>query len=99
MTRSTLRCTVASFLLLLFSLTALAAAAPVRTSVGPMTGPVKSPPNLSFFWNQLIRLWEKAGSSLDPDGKPQTSPNSGSSLDPSGFLPDNGGSLDPSGVK
>jgi len=94
-----MRPTVASFLFLLLSLTALATAAPVRTSVSPMAGSVKSQPSLTFFWKQMIRLWEKAGSSLDPDGKPQTSPNSGGSLDPSGFFSDAGGSLDPDGAK
>lgn len=102
MTRSTLRRTVASFLFLLLSLTALAAATPVQPIAGPMAGLVKSQPILAFLWNQMIRLWEKEGSSLDPDGKPQTtSPrtNEGGSLDPSGFLLDGGSSLDPSGAK
>lgn len=99
MTRSAMRCTVASFLFLLLSLTALASAAPARPAAGPTTGFVKSQPILTFLWNQMIRLWEKEGGSLDPDGKPQATPNSGGSLDPSGFLPDNGSSLDPDGAK
>jgi hypothetical protein len=99
MTRSALRRTVASFLFLLLSLAALAAAAPDRSTTAPTVGLVKSQPIFSFLWHQMIRLWEKAGGSLDPSGQPQTSPNSGSSLDPNGFLPDNGSSLDPDGAK
>jgi len=102
MTRSALRRIAASFLFLLLSLTALASAARARPAGRPTAGPMKSQPSLSFFWKQMIRLWEKSGSSLDPDGKPQTtSPrtNEGGSLDPSGFLLDGGSSLDPSGAK
>ena len=101
MTRSAVRRTVASFLFLLLSLTALANAAPAWSATGPKARPSKSQSIVSFLWNHLIGLWEKEGGSLDPDGKPQTSPrpNAGSSLDPSGALSDNGGSLDPDGAK
>ncbi|MFY9826987.1 MAG: hypothetical protein WAM82_36885 [Thermoanaerobaculia bacterium] len=100
MTRSTLRRTAAAFLFLLLSLTALAA--PARPIARPTTSVVKSQSIFSFFWNQMIRLWEKEGGSLDPNGKPQTTspqPNAGGSLDPDGLLPDNGSSLDPNGAK
>src|SRR5436305_552038 len=100
MTRSAVRRTVASFLfLLLVSLTALAAAAPLRSVTGPKARPAKNQPVVTSLWNTLVHIWEKAGGSLDPDGKPLTSPapNSGSSLDPDGL--DAGGSLDPSGAK
>lgn len=95
MTRSALRRTVVSFLFFLLSLTALAAAAPLRSC--PKTEPLKSQPIFSFLWAQMSRLWEKEGSSLDPDGKQR--PDGGGSLDPNGFLLDNGGSLDPDGAK
>ncbi|MFY9826988.1 MAG: hypothetical protein WAM82_36890 [Thermoanaerobaculia bacterium] len=102
MSRSTLRRTITSFLVLLLSLTALAAAAPARPVAGPAAQVVKSPSILSFLWNRLIHLWEKEGSSLDPSGKPQatnTRRDEGSSLDPDGLLNDAGGSLDPDGAK
>lgn len=101
MTRSALRRTAASFLFLLLSLTALAAAAPARSAAGPKAGHSKGQTIVSSLWTTLIHFWEKAGSSLDPDGKPQPSvtPNSGGSLDPSGAQSDNGGSLDPDGAK
>jgi hypothetical protein len=56
---------------------------------------------VSSLWNNLVRLWEKEGSSLDPNGKPQLNPapNAGSSLDPDRALSDNGSSLDPNGAK
>lgn len=54
---------------------------------------------LSFVWKNLARLWSKEGSSLDPNGKPQTGQptDAGSSLDPSGVNAngEEGGSLDP----
>ncbi|MBW8877276.1 MAG: hypothetical protein JF614_20115 [Acidobacteria bacterium] len=101
MTRSALRRTVATFLFLLLSLTALAAAAPPRLAAGPKAGPSKSQPVVSLLWNTLVHFWEKEGSSLDPNGKPLTNPapNGGSSLDPNGALSDSGGSLDPDGAK
>ena len=101
MTCSALRRTVASFLFLLLSLAALAAAAPPRSVTGPKARPAKNQPAVTFLWNTLVHFWEKEGSSLDPDGKPLTNPtpNSGSSLDPNGALSDNGGSLDPNGAK
>jgi hypothetical protein len=43
----------------------------------------------------LTAIWEREGSSLDPNGQPR--PNEGGSLDPDGSTADNGGSLDPSG--
>ncbi len=101
MTRSALRRTVVSFLFPLLSLAALATAAPTWSATGPKARPSKSQSIVSFIWNHLIGLWEKEGGSLDPDGKPLTNPtpNSGSSLDPSGALSDSGGSLDPNGAK
>ena len=101
MTRSALRRTVASFLLLLLSLTALAAAAPLRSVTGPKARPAKGQPVVTSLWNTLVHIWEKAGGSLDPDGKPLTSPapNSGSSLDPNGAQSDSGSSLDSNGAK
>ncbi|HEX3554467.1 MAG TPA: hypothetical protein VIA62_14685 [Thermoanaerobaculia bacterium] len=101
MTRSAVRRTVASFLFLLLSLAALAAAAPTRSAPGPKARPSQRQTIVSSLWNNLVRLWEKEGGSLDPDGKPLTNPrpNEGSSLDPSGALSDNGGSLDPNGAK
>jgi len=97
MTRSALRRTVASFLFLLLSLTALGTAAPARPTAGPAAGFVKSQTILSFLWHQMIRLCEKEGSSLDPSGKQR--PDEGGSLDPDGLLNDAGGSLDPDGAK
>ena len=68
MTRSVLRRTVASFLfLLLVSLTALAAAAPLRSVTGPKARPAKNQPVVTSLWNTLVHIWEKAGGSLDPD--------------------------------
>jgi hypothetical protein len=102
MTRSALHCTAVSFLFLLLSLPALASAAPVQPTARLRAGFATSQSSFSFFWSQMIRLWEKEGGSLDPDGKPLATsprPNEGGSLDPSGFLPDNGGSLDPNGAK
>jgi hypothetical protein len=102
MTRSALRRTAVSFLFLLLSLTALASAAPVRPTARPMAGIAKSQSVFSFFWNWMINLWEKEGSSLDPSGKPLATsprPNEGGSLDPDGFLPDAGSSLDPNGAQ
>jgi len=101
MTRSAVRRTVASFLFLLFSLTALAAAAPLRSVTGLKARPTKNQSVVTFLWNTLVHVWENEGSSLDPSGKPQPNPtpNAGGSLDPSGALSDNGGSLDPSGAK
>src|SRR5436305_10453480 len=101
MTRSAVRRTVASFLfLLLVSLTALAAAAPLRSATGPKARPAKNQPVVTFLWNTLVHFWEKEGSSLDPDGKPLPNPvaNEGGSLDPSGELSVNGGSLVSHGV-
>lgn len=101
MTRSAVRRTFASFLLLLLSLSALAAAAPSRSAAGPKARPSKSQPIVSSIWNTLVHVWEKAGGSLDPNGKPLTNPapNSGGGLSPDGAQSDNGSSLDPSGAK
>ena len=101
MTRSALRRTSASFLFLLLSLTTLAAAAPARSAAGPKARPSTGQTVVSFVWSTLIRLWQKEGGSLDPNGKPLTNPVTpeGGSLDPSGVLSDNGSSLDPSGAK
>src|SRR5436305_54645 len=101
MTRSAVRRTVVSFLFLLLSLAALAAAAPLRSVTGAKARPAKDHPVVTFLWNTLVHFWEKEGSSLDPNGKPLTNPTptEGSSLDPSGALSDNGGSLDPDGAK
>ncbi len=101
MTRSAVRRTVATFLFLLLSFTALAAAAPPRSATGPKAGFSKSQTIVSSLWNTLVHVWEKAGSSLDPDGKPLANPvtNEGGSLDPDGALSENGGSLDPNGAK
>ena len=101
MNRSALRRTAVSFLFLLLSLSALAAAAPPRLAAGPKARASKSQPGVTLLWNILVHFWEKEGSSLDPNGKPLTTPapNGGSSLDPNGALSDNGSSLDPSGTK
>ncbi|HEX3554468.1 MAG TPA: hypothetical protein VIA62_14690 [Thermoanaerobaculia bacterium] len=101
MTRSAVRRTVASFLFLLLSLSALATAAPPRSAPGPKARLSQRQTIVSSLWNNLVRLWEKEGSSLDPNGKPQLNPapNAGSSLDPDRALSDNGSSLDPNGAK
>ncbi|HEX4959848.1 MAG TPA: hypothetical protein VF173_03345 [Thermoanaerobaculia bacterium] len=100
MTRSALRRTAATFLLLLLALAALAGAAPRRPAASPKAGPSKSRNVVATFWSTLMHIWEKAGSSLDPDGLQQPNPRpNGSSLDPNGLQADNGGSLDPDGAK
>lgn len=50
---------------------------------------------LPALWGFLRSVWEREGSSLDPNGQPR--PNEGSSLDPSGSTADEGASLDPNG--
>ncbi|HYX26814.1 MAG TPA: hypothetical protein VFC23_21860 [Thermoanaerobaculia bacterium] len=101
MTRFALRRTVATFLFLLLSLTALATAAPLRSVTGPKARLSRNQPVVIFLWNTLVHFWEKEGSSLDPNGQPLTNPtpNEGGSLDPSGALADSGSSLDPDGAK
>lgn len=101
MNRSALRRTSASFLFLLLSLTALAAAVPARSVAGLRVRSSRGQSIVSFVWNALNWLWAKEGGSLDPSGKPQpgVTPNAGGSLDPDGILGEAGSSLDPSGAK
>jgi hypothetical protein len=52
---------------------------------------------LSRVWAGLFRLWDKEGSGLDPNGRP----DAGGGLDPSGSTnsSDEGPGLDPDGIR
>jgi hypothetical protein len=92
------RYVAALFLVLLISMPPALTAAPVSVK-GGIT---------SSLCRLLLRLWEKEGSSVDPDGKLTAGLRScakadeGSSVDPSGrrtATTDEGSSLDPSGLR
>jgi len=87
----------ALFLPALLLLAGTAFAAPARRE----TARIQPASAVSCLWNALARLWEKNGSSLDPDGQPRTGQGAeaGGSLDPSGAPNEEGSSLDPSGVR
>ncbi len=77
-----------ALLLLLLLTPALAGAA------GPSRERVSLDRWLPGLWSFLTGLWAETGSSLDPNGKPDT----GGSLDPDGLArTDEGPSLDPNG--
>jgi hypothetical protein len=85
---------IAGFLLLVLLLApAFAGAAERHSDRAPAPREQVSP--WHAVWSILARIWEAAGSSLDPNGQPR--PDNGGSLDPSGSTADEGSSLDPDG--
>ena len=91
------RSRIVATLLVLGTLTT--GAAPASAAEGRLFGG----PELSFwgwlsswFEGGLMSPWE--GSSMDPNGRPQsTDPDEGSSMDPDGLIVDEGSSMDPNG--
>src|SRR3954469_7347065 len=96
MTRAQNRCTAALLLLVLV-------AAPLASAATPFAlGGQEHPKGLPFVWKEeisnlwscLVKLWEKEGSSLDPDGRPRGTQER---IPPSENVEDGGSSVDPSG--
>jgi hypothetical protein len=109
--RSRLRRTFAT-LTLAFLLTNAAAALPGSGRMGPGLRGAAAPFSWLDGWlarvqaalRGLASIWEEAGSGMDPDGVPSTSPSGdeGSGMDPNGGATgfptgDEGSSMDPNG--
>jgi hypothetical protein len=96
MTRAKIRCAVALFLVILAAWPALAAVPEGQSRERVESLGVKGG-LLSELWSLLIRLLEKEGSGVDPNGAPGVA-NGGSSVDPSGAPEaEEGSSVDPDG--
>jgi hypothetical protein len=96
MTRTWTRQAAVLLLMLLIYVLPVSAAAPFTLDGQAPSSGLSLPWRgmVSDLWNRSLRLWEKEGSSLDPNGKPGPNPPGSS---PNGLTGKEGSSIDPHG--